>query len=84
MKGGSDSTPTRGPEHSCEGGERVKRAQAMALVGNSGTSAQLHLHFHVVDANSPLGAEGLPYVLDAWRDEIPIANARGNFWAGTA
>ena len=32
-------------------------------LGNSGSSSiGPHLHFHVSDANSPLGAEGLPFV----------------------
>lgn len=47
-------------------GERVRRGQTLALLGNSGNSDAPHLHFHVSDGNSPLGAEGLPYVLDAF------------------
>lgn len=47
-------------------GDRVRRGQTLALLGNSGNSDAPHLHFHVSDGNSPLGAEGLPYVLDAF------------------
>jgi murein DD-endopeptidase MepM/ murein hydrolase activator NlpD len=47
-------------------GERVKRGQILGLVGNSGNSSEPHLHFHVTDGNSPLAAEGVPYVLDAF------------------
>lgn len=43
-------------------GERVRRGQVLGLVGNSGNSTEPHLHFHISDANSPLGSEGLPYV----------------------
>ena len=45
-------------------GERVRPGQVVAAVGASGSVASgPHLHFHVSDANSPLGAEGLPFVL---------------------
>lgn len=50
-------------------GDRVRRGQTLALLGNSGNSDAPHLHFHVSDANSPLGAEGLPYVLDAFEEQ---------------
>lgn len=36
----------------------------IASVGFTGSSSGPHLHFHVADANSPLGAEGIPFVLD--------------------
>jgi murein DD-endopeptidase len=44
-------------------GERVRRGQVIARLGASGsTSIGPHLHFHVADRNSLLGAEGLPFV----------------------
>jgi hypothetical protein len=44
-------------------GERIRSGQVLAKVGASGSvSSGPHLHFHVSDANSPLGAEGLPFV----------------------
>jgi hypothetical protein len=49
-------------------GDRVKRGQVLALVGNSGNSTEPHLHFHIVDGvaagTSTLGAEGLPYAIE--------------------
>ena len=46
-------------------GDRVKRGQVLGLVGNSGNSTEPHLHFHVSDASSPLGSEGVPYVFES-------------------
>jgi len=42
-------------------GDKVRRGQVLGLVGNSGNSTEPHLHFHISNANSPLGSEGLPY-----------------------
>jgi len=43
-------------------GDKVRRGQPLGRLGNSGNSDAPHLHFHVGDADSALGAEGLPYV----------------------
>jgi murein DD-endopeptidase len=44
-------------------GDRVRSGQVLGLLGNSGSSSLgPHLHFHISDINSPLGAEGFPYV----------------------
>jgi murein DD-endopeptidase MepM/ murein hydrolase activator NlpD len=48
-------------------GDKVKAGQVLGLVGNSGNSDLPHLHFQVMNAPSPLGAEGLPYVLASWQ-----------------
>ena len=47
-------------------GDHVKRGQVLGLVGNSGNSTEPHLHFHLGDSISPLGSEGIPYVLDSF------------------
>jgi murein DD-endopeptidase len=47
-------------------GDKVRRGQVVGLVGNSGNSTEPHLHFHVENASSPLGAEGLPYALPSF------------------
>jgi peptidase M23-like protein len=45
-------------------GERVKRGQALGLIGNSGNTSAPHLHFHVSDGAGPLSSQGVPYVID--------------------
>jgi murein DD-endopeptidase MepM/ murein hydrolase activator NlpD len=57
-------------------GDRVRRGQVLALLGNSGNSTEPHLHFHVSNANSPLGSEGVPYVLDSFEVLKPGAGLR--------
>jgi len=47
-------------------GDKVHRGDVLALLGNSGNSDGPHLHFQICDANSPLGSEGLPYVLESF------------------
>jgi hypothetical protein len=74
-------------------GQRVSRGEVIAKLGSSGsTSIGPHLHFHVANANSLLGAEGVPFVfglftalgefasiqaLQAGERWIPSGSARG-------
>jgi hypothetical protein len=69
-------------------GDRVRRGQVLGLVGNSGNSTEPHLHIHVTDSPSPLGSEGVPYLMPSFetrgdgpdapprvhRDELPLEN----------
>jgi len=48
-------------------GDRVRRGQVVGLVGNSGNSTEPHLHFHLMDGTSPLGSEGIPYLIDSFQ-----------------
>jgi hypothetical protein len=50
-------------------GDKVSRGQVLALLGNSGQADAPHLHFHITDGNSPLGAEGVPYVFESFEQE---------------
>jgi hypothetical protein len=57
-------------------GDQVVAGQVLGLVGNTGNSSEPHLHFQVMDSrggSSNLGAEGLPYVFDAFRLEGRVA-----------
>jgi len=60
-------------------GDKVKRGQPVGLVGNSGNSTEPHLHFHISDANSPLGSDGLPYAFPSFE-----LQGKGWGWKRTA
>jgi murein DD-endopeptidase len=45
-------------------GDRVKRGQVVALLGNSGNSTEPHVHFQVADGPTFLSSEGIPYATD--------------------
>lgn len=47
-------------------GDTVKAGQVLALLGNSGNSDAPHLHFQLMDTNSGMGAEGIPYELESF------------------
>lgn len=59
-------------------GDKVRRGQVLGLVGNSGNSTEPHLHFHISNANSPLGSEGLPYAFTSFE-----VQGRGWGWKPT-
>jgi len=67
-------------------GDRVRKGQVIALLGNSGNAVGPHLHFHVgneyrINGGDFNGNEGLPFVFDSFvvgrqkhEMEIPINN----------
>lgn len=58
-------------------GDRVKTGQALARLGNTGNSDAPHLHFHLMDANSPVGAEGIPYELETFTQLGTVDDPQG-------
>jgi murein DD-endopeptidase MepM/ murein hydrolase activator NlpD len=50
-------------------GQRIRRGEVIALVGNSGSSFEPHLHFEVTTSPTPMMGEGLPYLFDVLETE---------------
>lgn len=48
-------------------GQRVRRGEAIAEVGFTGSASAPQLHFNLSDGASALGSEGLPFALDRFR-----------------
>ncbi len=68
-------------------GDRVRRGELLAKLGNSGQSDAPHLHLHIADAPSPLAAEGLPMVFRRMAIEGHLATKKvltdGTGWRPT-
>ncbi len=47
-------------------GDRVRKGDLLALVGNSGNSKAPHLHFQVTDAHDFIWSMAVPFVIDAY------------------
>jgi len=47
-------------------GDRVKRGQVLAKLGNTGNTSGPHLHFHLMDGPSVLCSNGIPYTIDSF------------------
>jgi hypothetical protein len=47
-------------------GDRVRRGQVLAKLGNTGNTSAPHLHFHLMEGTSVLCSNGIPYTLDSF------------------
>ncbi|MEW6022322.1 MAG: M23 family metallopeptidase [Pseudomonadota bacterium] len=56
-------------------GQRVRRGQPLARIGNSGDARWPHLHFQVTDRADAMASEGLPFVFAHYR-----IKAAGGAW----
>lgn len=45
-------------------GDRVRRGQVIALLGNSGQSSEAHLHFQLMRGIAPLSSDNVPFEID--------------------
>lgn len=45
-------------------GQKVRKGEVIGALGFTGQTTGPHLHFHVANADSPLGAEGVPFVFE--------------------
>jgi hypothetical protein len=62
-------------------GERVRRGQVLARVGNTGPSGAPHLHFQVTDGRDLLASDGLPFVFRRFALAGDVTNL-GEFLTG--
>jgi hypothetical protein len=47
-------------------GQHVKRGDVLGKLGNSGNTSAPHLHFHLMEGESALASNGIPYVIDSF------------------
>ena len=54
-------------------GDKVRKGQVLAKLGNTGNANASHLHFHLMNGPSVLGSSGIPYLVDAFQYQGQIS-----------
>ena len=65
-------------------GDKVRRGQVLALMGNSGNSDAPHLHFGIQDGPLPYASDSLPFVFSSFTITGTITNPFDDIAAGGA
>jgi hypothetical protein len=65
-------------------GDKVRRGQVLALLGNSGNSDAPHLHFGIQDGPLPYASNGVPFVFSSFTTTGAVTNSFDDIAAGAA
>ncbi len=65
-------------------GDKVRRGQVLALLGNSGNSDAPHLHFGIEDGPLPYASNGVPFVFSSFTTTGAVTNSFDDIAAGAA
>jgi Peptidase family M23 len=65
-------------------GDKVRRGQVLALLGNSGNSDAPHLHFGIQDGPLPYASNGVPFVFSSFTTTGTVTNSFDDIAAGAA